>query len=465
MRGFAKPLAVALATLLTACPMEDRSCTPEGKKETVLELARSWYLFPDLLDPNIDPAAYPDAESMLHALVAPAVAAKQDRGWSFLTTIDASRTLYQAGQNAGYGIGVLLRKDVQGVDHLRVSQVFPGSAADDAGFRRGDDILKIGADEATLVPMSEILASSGGWRAAFGPPSTEGVTRVFELQKLDGTILIRTVTTRIYDLSPVQYRIEGDVGIVVLRIFVSTADDQLSAAMGAFKLAGVKSVVVDVRYNGGGLVATAKLLANLLSADLAGATMYTLRNNADHTLYDEAATFAPSANAIQPLRVAFITTDATASASELVPNMLEPYLTGGATPDIALVGATTYGKPVGQRGWTISSCGDVLYLVSFRILNSEGEGGYYSGLPDVALPPASPAFAGPLCPAEDDLTQEQGTPLEASTAAALYWIANGTCPPQPATALSNALVSPPQPDSYPAPSRPSPAQIEIPGLF
>ncbi len=462
MRWYATPLALAVAALLTACPAKDRSCTPEGKKSSVLEVARSWYLFPELLAPSIDPAAYPDAESMLDALVAPAVAAGKDRGWSFLTTADASRTYYQAGQNAGYGFGLLLRTDLLGAQHLRVAQVFPGSAAADLGFARGDDILRIGETEATLVPISDILASPGGWRAALGPPSTVGVTRVFEVQTLVGTTAIRPVTTRVYDLSPVQYSIQGNVGIVVLRTFVSTADEQLRAAAAAFKLAGVSSVIVDVRYNGGGLVDTAKLLANLLSAAHPGATMYTLRNNAAHTLYDDLATFAPGAEAIQPLRAAFITTKATASASELVPNVLEPYLSGGAAPDIALVGTATYGKPVGQRGWTISSCGDVLYLVSFELLNSEGEGRYFDGLPDVAT---TPAFAGPLCPAEDDLGHAQGDPLEASTAAALQWIANGTCPAQPAAALSRALVSPPRPDVYPAPSRPSPAQVEIPGLF
>ncbi len=465
MRGSAKLLALTTAALLAACPWaKDRSCTPEGKKETVLEIARSWYLFPELLDTTVAPAAYADAQSMLEALVAPALAAGKDKGWSFLTTAAESQTYYGEGKAAGYGLGLLVRDDPIAGKTLRVGQVFPGSAADDAQFKRGEEILKIGPDAATLEPVSAILAANndrlGG---ALGPPSTEGVTRIFEVRTLAGVVQTRTVTTRVFDLSPVASWIDGPtgVGIIVLRTFVSTADAQLAAAVQAFKAASVTKVIVDVRYNGGGLVSTAKALANLLSADHAGGTMYTLRNNAAHSRYDEIATFAPSAEAIQPFRVAFITTKGTASASELVPNALEPYL-GGA--GIALVGATTHGKPVGQRGWTISSCGDVLYLVSFRLSNSQGDGDYFWGLPDAAVPPA---FSGPLCPAEDDLTQEQGDPLEASTAAALYWHANGACPAPPAAAALSAMASvpPPEPDQYPAPPHPSLAQREIPGLF
>jgi C-terminal processing protease CtpA/Prc len=470
VRGTATLLALTTAALLAGCPGSDDSCTPEGKKETVLDLARRWYLFPDLLDPSVDPAAYADPESMLEALVAPARAAGKDKGWNFLTTASESETYYGAGMAAGFGVGLLVRDDSLGNPHLRVGQVFPGSAAADAGFARGDEILKIGTDAGTLAPVSEILAANGGWLGdTLGPPSTEGVTRAFEVQTVAGASagtppVTRTVTTRAFSLSPVAHDIVDGVGIILLRTFVSTADADLVTAMQAFEAAGVTKVIVDVRYNGGGLIATATVLANLLSAGHAGETMYTLSYSPAHASRDQTVLYAPTADAIQPVGIAFITTSSSASASELVPNALEPYFSGTGAPSIALVGATTYGKPVGQLGWTISSCGDVLYLVSFQLVNAQGDGGYFSGLPDAA---ATPLFSGPLCPAEDDLAHPQGDPMEASTAAALSWLASGTCPaPAGAAALSAAAsVATPGPDRYPAPPRPSLAQTQIPGLF
>ena len=193
--------------------------------------------------------------------------------------------------------------------------------------------------------------------------------------------------------------------------------------------------------------------------------MFSLTNNPMHLDQNETVLWAPQPQSIAPLRVAFITTGATASASELVPNALEPYLAPpGGAPNIALVGAKTYGKPVGQRGFTMQACGTVVYLVSLKIVNSEDEGGYYQGLPD-----AAGAFAGPLCQAPDDLTHDTWESAEASTAAALSWLATGTCPAPAVAKLSGRAAAlalgAPEEDVYPEATEPDLAQRHVRGLF
>ncbi len=448
--------AVALAAVAVAAAgcsgggSPSDPCTPAYEKSQVLSAARSWYLFPDLLPAQVDPAAFATAADLLDALTAGARAAGQDRHWSFLTTAQASDQYFAQGQAVGFGVSLLLRGS-----RLLVAQVFAGSAASDAGFARGDEILAIGPGADQLVLVSDLVAS-GTLGGAFGPAQA-GVTRVFRVLTAAGATVDRTVTTRVFSLDPVPGYALLDrsplapAGYLNLRTFIQPAETRLREAFQFFRDQGAADVVVDLRYNGGGLLSTAELLADLLGGGLPPMPMYHLKNAPSKTALDATAPFQPQPQALTPGRIAFVTTGASASASELVPNALEPYR------PVALVGARTYGKPVGQRGFEIVGCPSLLFLVSFQLRNAQGDGDYFGGLPD-----AAGAFSGPLCPAEDDLLHAQGAPAEASTAAALSWLETGTCPSPP---VAFRLQRPAAPDGYPAPPRPSPAQIHLPGLF
>lgn len=466
------PLLLAVAAAISGCPSPSdpppaEACPIELEKQSVLDLATDWYLYPDLLAP-VNPADYADSAALLRALVAPAVATGQDRGWSFVTTLVQNQQYYGAGEGLGFGFSVLVRSP----SRLWLSQVYPGSSAANAGFVRGDEILEVGESEATLVPVSGLI-TSGTLTAALGP-SEPGVTRTFRVAPLADPVnpVVRTVTKAVFNLNPVAYvgtvpagtaGLPRDVGVVVLRTFISTAEAPLRAAFDGFRAAGITDVLVDLRYNGGGALSTAKVLANLMGGGLQGQTMYDLAYGAGHASLDSHVTFSPPAEAVTLTRAAFVTTGASASASELVPNVLEPYLApSGNAPAIALIGARTYGKPVGQSGFNLADCGKVLYVVSFSLKNGDGEGGYFQGLPDAG---EAPAFGGPLCPATDDLLHPQGAVGEASTYAALSWLANGTCPTTVAAAAAPDALSVAAPDEYPTPERPTLAQLENPGLF
>ncbi len=441
--------ALALAAALCGCPDgHDGVCSPSLEKQAVWADAQDWYLYQDLLPATVDPALYATPSDLLDAVTAEARAQGKDRYWSFITTQQATQQYYGDGQSVGFGIGLLVRGT-----QLFVSQVIPGAAAADAGFARGDEILAIGPDEAHLEPVGAHL--SDGTLGALFPPPVAGEARAFQVKTLAGDTAVRTLTTRVYDLVPVpSHWTSNGIGYVGLRTFIGTAEAPLRAAFETFRSATtpVTGVVVDLRYNGGGLVSIAEVLANLLGGGLARRKMYDLQLNAGHATQETSTLFAAQAEAIAGLKVAFITTGASASASELVVNVLDPYLPA------ALVGSRTYGKPVGQYTLDLAPCDDVLFLIAFKLVNSAGHGDYYDGLPD-----DSPSFQAPLCAAVDDLTHAQDSVLEASTAAALYWLANGTCPtapPAPAALLARSAAV-----AYPAAATPTLAQRDIPGLF
>jgi hypothetical protein len=125
-----------------------------------------------------------------------------------------------------------------------------------------------------------------------------------------------------------------------------------------------------------------------------------------------------------PLRIAFIASRSTASASELVINGLDPHV------EAVMIGENTYGKQVGQGRWDMhaaieglerADCDVALRLTAFELVNGENQGGYHQvGLDGTGR------FT--LCSAKDDIFSALGDPEETLVATALNWFADGTCP-------------------------------------
>jgi len=177
---------------------------------------------------------------------------------------------------------------------------------------------------------------------------------------------------------------------------------------------------------------------------------YRIVHNPRKTAENETELFSPKPQSVQPVRVAFLTTGATASASEINVNSLTPWL------EVAIVGEDTLGKPVGQYAFDLPGCEDRLRLVSFKTVNALGQGDYYDGLASTMK------FA---CAASDTITEPLGSASEGMVAAALAWLATGACPQVMSTKTARAKTSRfDTMDPYPLPSQPTPAQWWLPGV-
>ena len=243
------------------------------------------------------------------------------------------------------------------------------------------------------------------------------------------------------------------VGYINLRTFiVRDASDQLRDAFGDFRAQGITELIIDFRYNGGGLVDVADTFGDLMGAGRVGDVWSETVLRPSKSSENSTELFENEPNAIAPTKVAFIGRGGTASASELVINSMLPYLGN----NVALIGANTFGKPVGQFGFDLAACDLRVRAVTFQTNNADGDGGYYNGL----------ASEVPnTCRADDDIFTPFGDPTEASTAAALDFLAGRSCAapitgvPGERTAQSVGGREALQPE------RPNAAQFEIPGLF
>jgi C-terminal processing protease CtpA/Prc len=326
----------------------------------------------------------------------------------------------------------------------------------DAGMRRGDEIVAVDQGDG-YVDVATLLTNGTTVNDALGP-SEAGVHR--NLRLLRGATNVEvSLTKRTVTIDPVPdtfgVRIlplagTTGVGYVHLRSYVSTADPQLRDAFAQFRSAGLQYFIVDLRYNGGGLVSTSTLINDLLggarrSLDVQYHTVY----NAAKSSRNSTTMFSPRAESVQPVRVAFLTTEATASASEINVNSMKPWV------EVAIVGGDTLGKPVGQLAFDLPGCDDRLRLISFKTTNSRGEGDYYDGLASTMQ------FA---CAAIDTLDAPMGDPADSLTNAALHWLGTGAC--SSVMAGNSAGMAKPgrELDRYPRPRNPSAAQFWLPGV-
>jgi C-terminal peptidase prc len=419
----------------------------------VLNVTREWYLFPDLLPASVDLASYPTAADLLDALAATARAQGKDRYFSYLTTKSAENSLLGEGQFVGFGF----RSRTDTGNRPFILDVFEGSPAADAGLQRGDEAIAVDQGSG-FVPVAQSLADGSTAFTDLLGIAEAGVQRGLRVLR-NGQAIEMQLTKRTVTIDPVPdsfgtrvLPVTGTTGVgyLNLRSYIGTADPQLRTAFQAFRAQNVRDFIIDLRYNGGGLVSTAELVDNLLGGDRTAAdTQYSIVYSPSKSAQNSTVRFQPQSQSVRPVRIAFLTTDATASASEININAMN------AWAEVAIVGSDTFGKPVGQLAFDLAnSCPDRLRLVTFKTVNANGASDYYEGLA------SSMRFA---CAASDTLTAQMGDPTDALTQAALQWINTGACASVISSFLDGRAKTSPS-SRYPRSRQPSAAERWVPGI-
>ncbi len=266
----------------------------------------------------------------------------------------------------------------------------PGSPAQKAGILRGDIISKVNGQSLSISNYAALLFS--------GSTFTFGLAQLSN-QSLVDTDITKSVTATVFQQDPVLldsvYSVGGrTIGYVVYNQFIpgpnnSTStiyDQELDAIFAKFKAQGVNELVVDLRYNSGGYTSSSANLASLIGRGVDASKIYfTEQWNSSITAYlrkeygDEFFNqrfITKSQNIGGNLsRVYVLTTDWTASASELIINGLRPYMT------VATIGTTTVGKNVGSITVTDDS-GEFAWGIQpivFKSFNSLGQSDYSTG--------------------------------------------------------------------------------------
>jgi len=419
MTGFAgngRLAAVALAVALTACgggggsaPSGSASCDVASQNAWLRGYMRDWYFWASVA-PNPDPAGYTTVQDYFNALLYPGDTVVPKDRWSYIEDSARYNQFFGEGKTLGYGMSV---NGLELTLPLKVRYVDPGSPAAAAGLKRGDVIDSInGRTSAELIAANDFAALT---------PGQAGDVLTVVIETTGGTKTV-ALTATTYDLVPVPTSTVVTLGngtkagYLVLKDFITQAETPLANALAQFRAAGATELIVDLRYNGGGRVSTATLLASLISgAGRNGAVFARLSYNAQHAGSNNVFTLSTEPGPAFS-RVVIITGTRTCSASELLVNGLKPYA------DVVTIGGTTCGKPFGFN--PVESCGSTYSVVNFETVNALGDGRYYNGI-------------AATCPISDDFSGELGDPAEKLTAAAESYLQTGVCPPPGAAAQSS----------------------------
>ncbi len=279
-----------------------------------------------------------------------------------------------------------------------VKYVYKGSPAEKAGIRRGNFFMKVNGTQLTVSNWQQLLFNNLTYTLSMASISGKTVS-------LNGNSVTMTAVTM--QENPIQldtiFMVNNlRIGYLVYNAFNSDYDFQLNDVFKKFKEASIDKLILDLRYNGGGDVQTAKYLASMIYGPAISKVLYQEQYNTglqeyitsvdgiaslssnftDKIMAKTSTTQDTPINALNLNELYVITTNNTASASELLINCLKPYMT------IFSVGTTTVGKYVAS--WTIKDWdnnGNVnpkdpyeMQLITVKIANSRNDPDFINGL-------------------------------------------------------------------------------------
>ncbi|NER00722.1 MAG: hypothetical protein F6K30_29180, partial [Cyanothece sp. SIO2G6] len=154
---------------------------------------------------------------------------------------------------------------------------------------------------------------------------------------------------------------------LVFNTFNGLAVEELDKVFAEFNAANVDELVVDLRYNGGGLVSAAQHFASLMvPSQNVGDLFVAEQFNDQNSNLNSELLFEETAQNLSGIdRIVFLTTRSSASASELVINGLKPYI------DVTIIGQNTSGKYVGASLITFDEY--TFAPITFQSVNANGE--------------------------------------------------------------------------------------------
>jgi len=353
----------------------------------------------------------------------------------------------QSGVTSGYGINWAFIGD--SADRiLRVAYLEDDSPASQIGFQRGDTVLEVDGVSINTNTQAGIDTLNEG---LFSP--TNGDSHTIVVRSNDGTEKTFNVTAGNIEQTPVQNvktivtSNNTRVGYMQFNSHIGIAQEGLIDAVNKFRTDNVDELVIDFRYNGGGLLALSAQLAYMVagSANVQNRFYYQTQQNdkqpvdSPFPFIDEEidySTFFSTGDKLPDLnlsKVYVLSTSGTCSASEAFINGLK-----GIDAEVVLIGDTTCGKPYGFT--PTHNCGTTYYTIQFSGVNSKGFGEYAAGFTPTPTPQFNADVQG--CVVSDDFDNQLGDSNERLLSTALFHIDNnGACPIT--TTVANSKVDVP----------------------
>jgi carboxyl-terminal processing protease len=401
-------------------PFPDRQGTLQDEFKFLRGWIDSTYLWYNEVPGTVHMADYTNAIDYFGALKTPLITAsgKPKDQFHFTYTTAEWDAMSNASQDTGYGLTWSF-DSTTAPRTWRAAIVEPGSPGANAGLQRGDQLMQIDgldfvntADKATLTRINAGLY-----------PAKAGEQHVLTFQR-GGAQMNLTLTSAVVTSAPVKNvkvidTPTGRVGYLSFEDHNAVSEQQLVSAFSSLKSQGATDLVLDMRYNGGGLLYIASELAYMIAGPAANGKTFEQERFNDKTQSYAPIQFMSTAYGFSAAKgmalpylglkhVTVLSTADTCSASEAVINGLR-----GIDVQVDIIGGQTCGKPYGFTPQ--ANCGTTYFAIQFQGVNAKGFGDFADG------------FA-PTCTVSDDLSHPLGDTSEGLLAAALAYRSSNSCP-------------------------------------
>ncbi|WP_317346498.1 S41 family peptidase [Phocaeicola plebeius] len=236
------------------------------------------------------------------------------------------------------GIGAAIRY-YEAKDRIAVVEPTEGMPAAEAGVKAGDIILSVGGKEMVRGDMKPQEFSSKVSEALRGEPGTSFVLKVLRPLKNDSTVMEFKITRKNIRTNPVPYygMVKDSIGYLALSSFTENSAKDFKKAFIELKQKGAKSLIIDLRDNGGGSLSEAVDIVNLYVPK--GQDIVVTKGKVRQAQGSYKTQNEPVDTQI-PLAV--LVNGATASASEIVSGSLQDL------DRAVVIGSRTFGKGLVQ---------------------------------------------------------------------------------------------------------------------
>ena len=262
-----------------------------------------------------------------------------------------------------------------------VRLVQPFSNASNSGLQRGQVFNKINGTALTAANLSSLLNNNSYTLnlATYDDNNTEEINDDDLILDTDQTVLLTKEIgfseNPIYDFRIIDLNSEK-VGYLMYNGFVNEFDNELNQKFSDFKSQSIDHLVLDLRYNSGGSIRTAAALGSMITGQFDNQVFTTLKFNEDlqnnNTNYNFSNTLSDgtSINSLNLTKIYILTSNVSASASEMMINSLKSYI------DVVIIGGQTVGK---------SQASQIIYDSPNFGRQNVNPGHYYALLPLIAI--------------------------------------------------------------------------------
>lgn len=224
-----------------------------------------------------------------------------------------------------HGIGAYLEMDYD-TGYAKISGIIDGTPASQSDIKVGDYIIEVDGVNTYEMTLTDVVAMIRG----------EAGTEVTLTLNRDGEEVEVTVTRQNIETPTVSYELlEGDIAYITITEFDDITTAQFVEAMTQMEADQAKGLILDLRGNPGGSLATVVEICELMLPE--GMIVYTedKYGNRNEYLSDGENEFT--------LPLVVLIDGGSASASEILAGAIKDYEMG------TLVGTTTYGKGIVQK--------------------------------------------------------------------------------------------------------------------